>query len=130
MSDRSFPHSASRFPTPTVLDLPVHAKVTARALLILNLRAIHKAGREDEEVHPVLLLDPESATAAAYRFGVHAMAFDLDDILGVTGSDRHLLHDTDPEHTVEFLETTGGSGESHEDNADVLDNRDMVGVAV
>lgn len=116
--------SFAYFATPAVLELPVHAPVTARALLILHLREIHAAGVAGREVNPVLMLDPESATAAAYRFGTFGMLFNLDDLLRTAPGGRRRLATPDPEHTVEFLETTGGSGESHEDN------RDMVGVAV
>lgn len=115
--------SFEHFPTPTVPDLPVHADVTARALLILNLRDIHAAGVAGRDVNPVLLFDPATATAAAYRFGTSGQRFNLDDLFATTGEDRHLAVDPDPEHTVEFLETTGGTGKSHEDN------RDMAGVA-
>jgi hypothetical protein len=101
-------------------------EVTARAMLNDLLSAIHAAGQHDEEVLPALLLDPTSATATAYRFGVHRMAFDLDAILLAAGKDRHFTEAPVPERTVEFFLATGGTGESHEDNADVLD---MVGVA-
>lgn len=94
----------SRHKLPTPEDPDGQGDVTARTVLLVLLRAIHTAGEQDKDVNPALLSNPDSATATAYRFGVHRMAFDLDDILFAAGNDRHLA-------------------ESHEDN------REMVGVA-
>lgn len=113
-------HYFSRLVIPEAL---VSEPLTARLLLTENLRAIHAAGMADKDVNPVLLLDPESATATAYRFGVHRTTFDLDAILSAAGHGRRRYSGDNPERTVEFLLTTGGTGESYEDN------HDMVGVA-
>lgn len=113
----------SRHKLATPEDPDAQGDVTARAVLIVLLRSIHTAGELREDVPPTLLSDPASATAIAYRFGLNGVAFDLDDILSAAGSDRHFAEVIAPERSVEFFTATGGTGESREDN------RDMVGVA-
>lgn len=110
------------FRTPVVLDAPVRSFIPALTILTEHLRPFHAAGfaAGDGTTPEVLsLLHPDSAQAAAYRFGMSRLALNFDDLRGPSYEGRHHLAE-DVEYAVPVLVETGGHGESHEDNRDMV----------
>ena len=108
------------FPTPVLPDLKVRSFIPALTILTEHLRDHYDAGdAAGETTTPMLLgLRPDSIQAAAYLAGVRRAPFAFDDLRPDYVGRHHLAKDLD--FAVPLLLETGGHGQSHEDNRDML----------
>lgn len=119
--------SWSYFPTPSLPAAEVRAFIPALTIITEALRPFHAAGAAagDATTPEVLSLPyPDSVQAVAYRFGMNRLALNFDDLRGPSYVGRHHLAE-DVEYSAPVLVETGGHGESHKDNRDMVDSSEL-----